>query len=82
MRGGRTPTRAHVRERDPRSARLPHAPRLVDAGELGWDDPVTKHLPGFRLGREEYVWRALTLRDLMAHRSGLAEGTRTDGTTW
>ena len=29
---------------------------------------------GFALGREEYVSNALTVKDLLAHRSGLAEG--------
>lgn len=44
---------------------------LVDEGKIHWDDPVIKHLPGFRL-RDPYVTREITIRDLLAHRSGLA----------
>jgi CubicO group peptidase (beta-lactamase class C family) len=43
---------------------------LVDEGKLKWDDPVTKHLPSFQL-KDPFVTRALTLRDLLAHRTGL-----------
>lgn len=45
--------------------------QLVDAGELGWDDPVTRHLPWFRLA-DPYVTRELTVRDLITHRVGAA----------
>lgn len=44
---------------------------LVDEGRLRWDDPVTRHLPGFELA-DPYVSRELTVRDLLTHRSGLA----------
>ena len=44
---------------------------LVDEGKLKWDDPATKHLPGFQL-YDPYVTRELTVRDLLSHRSGLA----------
>lgn len=43
---------------------------LVDEGKLSWDDPATKHLPGFQL-YDPYVTRELTVRDLVCHRSGL-----------
>lgn len=43
---------------------------LVGEGELGWDDRVVDHLPGFRL-KDPWVTREITLRDLLAHRSGL-----------
>lgn len=43
---------------------------LVDEGSLAWDDPVVDHLPGFRL-RDPWTTRAITVRDLLAHRSGL-----------
>jgi CubicO group peptidase (beta-lactamase class C family) len=46
---------------------------LVDEGRLHWDDPVVRHLPEFRL----YDARAaeeLTVRDLLAHRTGLPRG--------
>lgn len=43
---------------------------LVADGVLDWDDPVSAHLPDFRLADP---WRtsALTIRDILAHRSGL-----------
>lgn len=44
---------------------------LVDEGKLRWDDPVTKHLPAFRL-RDPHTTADLTIRDLVTHRSGLA----------
>ena len=43
---------------------------LVTAREIGWDDPVQDYWPGFALW-EPWVSRHVTLRDLMAHRSGL-----------
>jgi CubicO group peptidase (beta-lactamase class C family) len=43
---------------------------LVDEGKLGWDDPVTKHLPWFQL-RDPVVTREVTVRDLLTHRAGL-----------
>lgn len=43
---------------------------LVGEGVLDWDDPVVDHLPGFRLA-DPWVTREITLRDLLAHRSGL-----------
>ena len=43
---------------------------LVDEGKLGWDDPVTDHLPGFRLS-DPFVTREVTIRDLLTHRAGL-----------
>jgi CubicO group peptidase (beta-lactamase class C family) len=49
---------------------------LVDAGKITWDDPATKHLPGFQL-HDPYVTRELTVRDLITHRSGLSRGDRT-----
>ncbi len=46
---------------------------LVGEGKVAWDDPVTKYLPGFQM-YDPYVTRELTVRDLLTHRSGLAEG--------
>lgn len=46
---------------------------LVDAGEIAWSDPVTKHLAGFQLA-DPYVTRELRVQDLLSHRSGLARG--------
>jgi microsomal dipeptidase-like Zn-dependent dipeptidase len=47
--------------------------RLVDAGKLRWDDPVTKYLPAFRM-HDAWVTRAIQVRDLLIHNSGLREG--------
>ncbi|MCF7223132.1 serine hydrolase domain-containing protein [Marilutibacter chinensis] len=47
--------------------------RLVDAGKLRWDDPVTRHLPRFRM-YEDWVTREMQVRDLLIHNSGLPEG--------
>ena len=46
---------------------------LVDEGKIGWDDPVTKHLPDFQM-YDPYVTREITIRDLLVHRSGLGLG--------
>jgi CubicO group peptidase (beta-lactamase class C family) len=45
---------------------------VVGDGRAGWDDPVTTHLPGFRLGPPA-IAASVTLRDLLAHRSGLGD---------
>ncbi len=47
--------------------------RLVDAGKLKWDDPVTKYLPDFRM-HDPWVTRELQVRDLLVHNSGLGAG--------
>lgn len=44
---------------------------LVDEHILHWDDPVVNYLPSFRLGDEQRT-NKITIRDLLAHRSGLA----------
>ena len=46
---------------------------LVDEGKIKWDDPVTKHLPGFEL-YDPYASKEMTVRDLLCHRSGLERG--------
>ncbi len=46
---------------------------LADEGKLKFDDPATKHLPGFQLF-DPYVTREITVRDLLCHRSGLERG--------
>ncbi|MFS2108489.1 serine hydrolase [Sphingomonas sp. Sphisp140] len=46
---------------------------LVDAGKLGWEDPVVKHLPEFRMS-DPAVTQMMTVRDLLVHRSGLPLG--------
>jgi CubicO group peptidase (beta-lactamase class C family) len=43
---------------------------LVDDQKLDWDDPVYQHLPEFVL-MEPYATRYTTVRDLLAHRTGL-----------
>lgn len=47
--------------------------RLVDAGKLKWDDPVTKYLPDFRM-YQPWVTREMQVRDLLIHNSGLGAG--------
>jgi CubicO group peptidase (beta-lactamase class C family) len=42
----------------------------VDAGKIRWDDTVVQHLPGFAL-KEPYPSYFATIRDLLAHRTGL-----------
>ena len=42
----------------------------VDAGKIRWDDTVAQHLPGFAL-KEPYSSYYATIRDLLAHRTGL-----------
>jgi CubicO group peptidase (beta-lactamase class C family) len=43
---------------------------LADDGQVGWDDPVRKHLPGFKLP-DPNADALLTMRDLLCHRSGI-----------
>ena len=45
---------------------------LVTEREIAWDDPAEKYWPGFELW-DPWVSRHVTLRDLMAQRSGLPE---------
>lgn len=46
---------------------------LVEAGKLGWDDPVRKHIPEFRM-KDSVATEYLTVRELLVHNSGLALG--------
>lgn len=43
---------------------------LVDEGKVAWNDPVTKHLPAFRLSNA-WVTQEVTVRDLLTHVAGL-----------
>jgi len=43
---------------------------LVDEGLVEWDTPVREYLPEFRM-YDEHATAALTVRDLVCHRSGL-----------
>jgi len=43
---------------------------LVDEGKMGWDDPVRKHVPFFRLA-DPLADENVTLRDLVSHRTGV-----------
>lgn len=43
---------------------------LASEGKLAFDDPVTKHVPAFTLA-DATLAKQLTLRDLLAHRTGL-----------
>ena len=47
--------------------------RLVQAGKLRWDDPVTRHLPQFRM-HDAWVTAQMQVRDLLLHNSGLGLG--------
>ncbi len=54
------------------TATLPCVLRLVEAGEIGLDDPVLKYLPGFGKDRvKDQVKDRVTVRHLLAHSSGL-----------
>ena len=44
---------------------------LVDEGKMSWDDPVRKHIEFFHLA-DPLADAAVTLRDLITHRTGLA----------
>jgi len=46
---------------------------LVDEGKVAWDDPVSKHLPGFAM-YDPYVSHEITVRDALSHRGGLGLG--------
>jgi len=43
---------------------------LVDDGKIAWDDPLARHIPGFRVA-DSYISLNLTLRDALSHRTGL-----------
>ncbi|MEP6906976.1 MAG: serine hydrolase [Pseudoxanthomonas sp.] len=47
--------------------------RLVDAGKLRWEDPVTRYLPQFRM-YDPWVTREMQVKDLLVHNSGLPQG--------
>ncbi|GFE85494.1 hypothetical protein GCM10011488_04480 [Steroidobacter agaridevorans] len=47
--------------------------RLVEAGKLRWEDPVTRHLPGFKMS-DPWVTQQIQVRDLLIHNTGLREG--------
>ena len=44
---------------------------LEQDGKLDYDDPVIRHLPEFRV-QDPWVTAHVTIRDLLAHRSGIA----------
>jgi CubicO group peptidase (beta-lactamase class C family) len=45
---------------------------LVGDKVVTWDDPIVKHDPAFQMD-DPYVTRAVTLRDMFCHRSGLPD---------
>jgi CubicO group peptidase (beta-lactamase class C family) len=46
---------------------------LVDDGKMGWDDPVTEHIPYFALNVDSDDENAqVTIRDMLSHRTGFA----------
>ena len=44
---------------------------LVDEGKVRWDDPVSRHIPGFSVAADPGLSGELTVRDLLSHRTGL-----------
>ena len=44
---------------------------LVDEGKVRWDDPVSRHVPGFSILANPGLAGELTVRDLLSHRTGL-----------
>ncbi|NEX91950.1 serine hydrolase [Caulobacter sp. 17J65-9] len=46
---------------------------LVDEGKLSWDEPVVRRLPEFAM-YDPATTQAMTVRDLLTHRSGLPLG--------
>lgn len=46
---------------------------LVDDGTMTWDDPVRRWLPQLEFG-DPYLTQNVTIRDLLAHRTGLEPG--------
>ena len=51
--------------------------QLADEGRLGLDDPVRRHLPGFRLA-DESAAAAITVRQLLDHTAGFEGDVFTD----
>jgi CubicO group peptidase (beta-lactamase class C family) len=46
---------------------------LVESGQVGWDTPVVRYMPWFRMS-DSCVTNQLTVKDLLVHRSGLGLG--------
>lgn len=44
--------------------------KLVQEGQLSWDDKVIDYIPNFKLA-DPYITNHLTLRDILSHRTGL-----------
>lgn len=43
---------------------------LVEEGKMSWDDPVSKHLPGFQLNVDGDDGDEVLIRDVLSHRTG------------
>jgi CubicO group peptidase (beta-lactamase class C family) len=44
---------------------------LIDEGKMDWDDPVTEHIPYFKLNiKSENQVDQVTIRDMLCHRTG------------
>lgn len=50
------------------------AAALVDAGMIGWDDPIRKYLPSFEL-YDRWISDHVTIRDALANRTGLSRAS-------
>lgn len=73
--GGAAPVDSHTRFATASLTKMftaAAAGQEVGAGRLGWDDLIASRLPGFAL-QDARVAAELTLRDVLAHRSGLDE---------
>lgn len=46
--------------------------KLIDAGKLGLDDPVTQFLPGFRPKTSDGKTPVITIRQLLTHTAGFS----------
>lgn len=73
--GGAAPVDSHTRFATASLTKMftaAAAGQEVGAGRLAWEDPISSRLPGFAL-QDARVTAELTLRDVLAHRSGLDE---------
>lgn len=56
--------------------------RLVEEGELDLDAPITDYVPSFRINSRFDQGGPITIRHLLAHRSGLPRNSCVDDSSW
>lgn len=56
--------------------------RLVEEGELDLDAPITDYVPSFRINSRFDSTEPITIRHLLAHRSGLPRNSCFDDSNW